>query len=97
MVKWQVVFTKDAQKDAKKLAFAGLRDKAQDLLDVLRDNPYQNPPPYQKLVGALIGAYSRRINIHHRLVYQVLDKERTVKVLSAGVPFAYVFRKETAR
>ncbi len=80
-MKWQIVFTKQAQKDAKKLAAAGLRQKAELLLDILRDNPYQNPPPFEKLVGDLGGAISRRINIHHRLVYQVVEKERVVKVI----------------
>lgn len=78
---WQVVFTKEAQKDARKLASAGLRPKAEALLGVLRENPYQNPPPYEKLVGDLAGAYSRRINIHNRLVYQVLDDRKIVKVI----------------
>ena len=78
---WQVVFTKQAQKDAKRLASAGLRPKAEQLLAVLQANPFQTPPPYEKLVGDLMGAYSRRINIQHRLVYQVLDEEKIVKVL----------------
>ena len=78
---WQLVYTKQAQKDAKKLAAAGLKPKAQELLAVLVANPYQNPPPFEKLVGDLNGAYSRRINIQHRLVYQVLDEEQVVKVL----------------
>ena len=78
---WQVVFTKQAQKDAKRLTSAGLRPKAEQLLAVLQSNPYQTPPPYEKLVGDLTGAYSRRINIQHRLVYQVLDEEKIVKVL----------------
>lgn len=78
---WRVVFTKQAQKDAKKLSAAGLRPKAEELLEILRQNPYQNPPPYEKLVGDLAEAYSRRINIQHRLVYQILEAERTVKVL----------------
>ena len=78
---WQLVFTKQAQKDAKKLSSAGLRPKAEALLDVLRKNPFQNPPPYEKLVGDLAGAYSRRINIQHRLVYQVLPEIKTVKVI----------------
>lgn len=81
MVSWQLVFTKHAQKDAKNLASAGLKEKAQHLLGILAVNPFQNPPPYEKLVGDLAGAYSRRINIQHRLVYQVLEHERTVKVL----------------
>jgi toxin YoeB len=80
-VSWAIVFAKHAQKDAQKLAASGLKDKAQALLAVLRDNPFQNPPPYEKLVGDLAGAYSRRINIQHRLVYQVLEAEHTVKVL----------------
>ncbi len=78
---WQLVFTKQAQKDALKLAAAGLRSKAEKLLDILRNNPFQNPPPYEKLVGDLAGAYSRRINIQHRLVYQVYEDMRVVKVL----------------
>ncbi|MBF2052743.1 MAG: Txe/YoeB family addiction module toxin [Candidatus Sericytochromatia bacterium] len=78
---WQLVYTRQAQKDAQKLASAGLKSKAQILLDVLRQNPYQNPPPYEKLLGDLAGAYSRRINIQHRLVYQVLETEQVVKVL----------------
>ena len=81
MVKWQVLFTKDAQKDARKIASAGLRNKAEAILEVLREDPYQTPPPFEKLVGDLAGAYSRRINIHHRLVYQVLKKEKIVKVI----------------
>lgn len=78
---WQLVFTKQAQKDAKKLASAGLREKAEELLTIVSENPFQMPPPYEKLVGDLAGAYSRRINIQHRLVYQVLKAENTVKVL----------------
>ena len=78
---WQLVFTKHAQKDAKKLAESGLKTNAQTLLGVLSTNPFQNPPPYEKLVGDLAGAYSRRINIQHRLVYEVLESERVVKVL----------------
>jgi Txe/YoeB family toxin of toxin-antitoxin system len=80
-VKYLLVFTKQAQKDAKKLASAGLKPKAQLLLDVLVNDPFQNPPPYEKLIGDLSGAYSRRINIKHRLVYQVIKAERVVKVL----------------
>jgi Txe/YoeB family toxin of toxin-antitoxin system len=80
-VKYRLVFTKQAQKDAKKLASAGLKPKAQLLLDILAADPFQNPPPYEKLIGDLAGAYSRRINIQHRLVYQVLKSERVVKVL----------------
>ena len=78
---WELVYTKHAQKDAQKLLSAGLKDKAQTLLIVLRENPFQNPPPYEKLVGDLSGAYSRRINIQHRLVYQVLEDDKVVKVL----------------
>jgi len=78
---WQFVFTKQAQKDARRLAAAGLRQKAEQLLRVLADDPFRRPPPFEKLVGDLRGAYSRRINIQHRLVYQVVDSERTVKVL----------------
>ena len=78
---WTVVFTKHAQKDAQKLATSGLKERAQALLAVIRDNPFQNPPPFEKLVGDLAGAYSRRINIQHRLVYEVLDEVHTVKVL----------------
>ena len=78
---WQIVYTKQANKDAAKIASSGLKDKALALLNVLQANPFQNPPPYEKLVGDLVGAYSRRINIQHRLVYQVLDEQKTVKVL----------------
>lgn len=81
MVKWRLIFTKQAQKDAKKLARSGLRPQAERLLALLAKNPYQNPPPFEKLVGDLTGACSRRINIQHRLVYQVLDDLRTVKVI----------------
>ena len=80
-MKWKLVYTKQAQKDAKKLAESGLKEKARALLEVVEANPYQNPPPYEKLVGDLAGAYSRRINIQHRVVYQVLENERIVKVL----------------
>jgi Txe/YoeB family toxin of toxin-antitoxin system len=80
-VSWQVVFARHAVKDAKKLAAAGLKEKAQDLLAVLERDPFQNPPPFEKLVGDLEGAYSRRINIQHRLVYEVFRKEKTVRVL----------------
>ena len=80
-MKWAVVFAKHAVKDAKKLAAAGLKSKAQDLLEVLAIDPFQNPPPYEKLAGDLGGAYSRRINIHHRLVYEIFKKERKVRVL----------------
>ncbi len=78
---WQIYFTKQAQKDAKKISAAGLRSKAEELLNTLRDNPFQTPPPYEKLTGDLTGAYSRRINIQHRLVYQVLKKEKVIKVI----------------
>ena len=78
---WRLVFTKQAQKDAKKLTAVGLRQKAEELLEILGENPFQNPPPYEKLVGDLTGAYSRRITIQHRLVYQIYKDERVVKVL----------------
>ena len=81
MVNWTLVFTKQAKKDAKKLASSSLKPNAQRILDILAINPFQNPPPYEKLVGDLSGAYSRRINIQHRLVYQVLDSIKTVKVI----------------
>jgi len=80
-VKWQLYYTKQAQKDAKKLASAGLKTKAQALLKLIEENPYQNPPAYEKLVGDLVGSYSRRINIQHRLVYQVLESDEVIKVL----------------
>lgn len=81
MVSWRILYSKHAQKDAKKLAAAGLKYKAKELLAVLAADPFQNPPPYEKLVGDLAGAYSRRINIQHRLVYEVFAKERVVRVL----------------
>lgn len=81
MSAWQILFTKQAQKDARKLASSGLRPKAERLLELLAIDPLQKPPPFEKLVGDLKGAYSRRINIQHRLVYQVLEKEHIVKVL----------------
>ena len=78
---WNVAYSKFALKDAKKISAAGLRDKAEALLDILQIDPFQNPPPYEKLVGDLRGAYSRRINIQHRLVYEVFRKEKTVRIL----------------
>ena len=81
LVMWAVVFTKQAQKDSKRLAASGLKPKAERLLKLLELNPLQSPPPYEKLVGDLAGAYSRRINIQHRLVYQILKEERIVKVI----------------
>lgn len=78
---WRLVYTKQARKDAKKIARAGLRAQAEALIALLAEDPYQSPPPYEKLVGDLAGACSRRINIQHRLVYQVLEGERVVKVL----------------
>jgi toxin YoeB len=80
-VTWELVYTKQAQKDAKKLAASGLKNKAQSLLKIIKNDPFQRPPPYEKLVGDLSGAYSRRINIQHRLVYQVYEKEHTIKVI----------------
>ena len=81
MVGWAVVYAKQATKDAKKLAASGLQPKAQELLAILATDPFQNPPPFEKLVGDLAGAYSRRINIQHRIVYEVFAKEKTVRVL----------------
>lgn len=81
MVNFKVVFTKQAQKDAKKLSASGLKAKAEQLIEILRDNPYQSPPFYEKLVGDLAGSYSRRINIQHRLVYEVIEGEKIVKVI----------------
>lgn len=78
---WLLTYTKQAQRDARKLASSGLKGKAQQLLAIIQSDPWQNPPPYEKLVGDLNGAYSRRINIQHRVVYQVLETDRTVKVL----------------
>lgn len=78
---WRLLYTKQAQKDARKLASAGLKPKAEGLLKILESNPFQNPPPFEKLVGDLAGAYSRRINVQHRLVYQVLPKIKIVKVI----------------
>ncbi|HUT32212.1 MAG TPA: Txe/YoeB family addiction module toxin [Planctomycetota bacterium] len=81
MVSWRLVYTRQAKRDARKVARSGLRPQAERLLETLRENPYQTPPPYEKLVGDLAGACSRRINIQHRLVYQVLDDLRTVKII----------------
>ncbi|QBG48460.1 Txe/YoeB family addiction module toxin [Verrucomicrobia bacterium S94] len=78
---WNIVYTNQAKRDAKKLSRSGLKPQAQKLLDILKENPYQNPPSYEKLVGDLSGAYSRRINIQHRLVYQVLEEIQSVKVI----------------
>ena len=78
---WELRFTKQAQKDAKKLSASGLKKKAQALLGVIKEDPFQNPPPYEKLVGDLSGAYSRRINIQHRLVYQVYEEEHVKKII----------------
>ncbi|MCP4282980.1 MAG: Txe/YoeB family addiction module toxin [bacterium] len=82
MEKWNLVYTKQTKKDARKLAASGLKNKAQELLEVLKIDPFKRPPPFEKLVGDLSGAYSRRINIQHRIVYQVYKEERTVKVIS---------------
>ena len=81
MVIWRLVFTRQAQKDAKKIAHSGLKPQAERLLGILKENPYKNPPPFEKLLGDLSGACSRRINIQHRLVYQILDDIKTVKVI----------------
>jgi toxin YoeB len=80
-VSWKIVFTKQAQRDAKKIARSNLREKTEALLDILARTPLQTPPPCEKLAGDLVGAYSRRINIQHRLVYQIYRKERVIKVL----------------
>jgi Txe/YoeB family toxin of toxin-antitoxin system len=80
-VSWRLLFTKQAQRDAKRLAASALKPKAQELLDILADDPFRSPPPFERLVGDLRGAYSRRINIQHRLAYQVLEGEHVVKVL----------------
>jgi toxin YoeB len=81
LVSWQLAFTKQAQRDAKKIAQSGLKPQVSRLLDLQREDPFQNPPPYEKLVGDLSGAYSRRINIQHRLIYQILEEIHTVKVI----------------
>ena len=81
MVKWTLYYAKQAQKDAKKLSAAGLKQKAEKLLLILEENPFQNPPQYEKLIGDLSGAFSRRINIQHRLIYQVLEKEKAIKII----------------
>ena len=78
---WRLIYTKQAQKDAKKIAAAGLKTKAESIIQILRENPFQTPPPFEKLVGDLSGAFSRRINIHHRLIYQVLNDEKVVKII----------------
>ena len=81
MVSWRIVFTKQARKDAKKISASRLRPKVEALLDILQEDPYQTPPPYERLIGDLKGAYSRRINIQHRLVYEILDNDRTIKII----------------
>jgi len=81
MVSWRIVFTKQARKDAKKISASRLRPKVEVLLDILQEDPYQTPPPYERLIGDLKGAYSRRINIQHRLVYEILDNDRTIKII----------------
>ena len=84
---WQIVFTKQAQKDAKKLSGAGLRLKGEPLIEILCENPFKTPPPFEKLLGDLSGAFSRRINIQHRLVYQIRDEEKVVKVIRMWTHF----------
>ncbi len=81
MVEWALVYTRQARKDARQLAAAGLKDRAKELLKLLERNPFETPPPYEKLLGDLSGAYSRRINIQHRLVYQVIEEDKVVKVI----------------
>ena len=78
---WRLVYTRQAEKDAKKIAASGLRSKAEEIIQILRENPFQTPPPFEKLVGDLAGAYSRRINIHHRMIYQILTDEKVVKII----------------
>ncbi len=78
---WRVVFTKQAQKDAKKISASGLKQKTEELINILRKNPYQVPPPFEKLIGDLAGAYSRRINIQHRIVYQIMNEEKIIKII----------------
>jgi len=80
-VSWRLVYTRQAEKDAKKIAASGLRSKAEEIIQILRENPFQTQPPFEKLVGDLAGAYSRRINIHHRLIYQILTEEKVVKII----------------
>jgi len=80
-VTWEIVFTKQAQKDAKKLAAAGLKGKAIELLEIIRENPFRTPPRFEKLIGDLAGAYSRRLNIQHRLVYEVREQEKIIKIM----------------
>ena len=87
MTSWKIVYTKQAQKDAKKLASAGFKQKAEKLLDILKANPFKNPPEYEKLVGDLTGAYSRRINIQHHFIYQVYLKEKTIKVIRMWIHY----------
>jgi len=86
-VSWKVVYTKQAQKDARKISAAGLKSKVEDLIEVLRIGPYKRPPSFEKLVGDLSGAYSRRINIQHRLIYQIPEKEKIVKVIRMWTHF----------
>lgn len=81
MVKYRLLYTKQAEKDAKKLTASNLAGKAKELLAIIQNNPYQNPPPYEKLLGDLCGAYSRRINIQHKLVYEVLEESKSVKII----------------
>ena len=81
MVKWKIIYTKQAQKDAKKISISGLKNKVINLLEILEKNPFQTPPPYEKLIGDLSGAYSRRINIQHRLVYQIIEKDKIIKIV----------------
>jgi Txe/YoeB family toxin of toxin-antitoxin system len=89
-VSWSILYTNQAKRDAKKLSRSGFKPQAQKLLNILNENPYQNPPPYEKLVGDLSGAYSRRINIQHRLVYQVLEDIHTVKVIRMWSHYEYI-------
>ena len=94
---WKVVFTKQAQKDARKLSTSGLKSKAEEIINILKTNPYQNPPSYEKLVGDLSGAYSRRLNIQHRLVYQIINDDKVVKVLRMWTHYEYVIEHNDGR
>ena len=81
MVNWRLVYTRQAEKDAKKIAATDLKSKAEEIIQILRENPFQTPPPFEKLVGDFAGAYSRRINIQHRLIYQILNDKKVVKII----------------
>jgi toxin YoeB len=86
-VNWRIVFTKQAQKDVKKISVSNLKPKVENIIKILHQNPFQTPPPYEKLIGDLVGAYSRRLNIQHRLVYQVIDDEKIIKIIRMGTHY----------